>query len=269
MTELSTYPAPLERLTTLDVDEDQRPADVDYHALGLEQRDVPALIRIATDRRYDTASLPAAWAPLHAWRALGALRAAEAAEPLTTLFDRAHDDDWILDDLPRALGKIGQPAIPAITQYLAHPTRPVWGRIGAATALAAIGARYPEVREDCVVALTNQLRLFAEQDADLNAFLICSLLDLHAVESAREMEQAFVADRVELSVNGDWEDVQVELGLVPARLTPPRRSWARMFDAPRSEAPPPRHYPSRSRRATEKRRRKTARQSKRRNRRRK
>ena len=36
------------------------------------------------------------------------------------------------------------------------------------------------------------------------------------------MEQAFAANSVELFVAGDWEDVQVELGLLPARKTRPK-----------------------------------------------
>lgn len=41
------------------------------------------------------------WAPVHAWRALGQLRATEAIEPLITLF---HDveDEWNNFDLPLA-----------------------------------------------------------------------------------------------------------------------------------------------------------------------
>lgn len=34
------------------------------------------------------------------------------------------------------------------------------------------------------------------------------------------MAAAFEADAVELSVCGDWEDVQVEMGLLAARITP-------------------------------------------------
>lgn len=105
MPQPETYPAPLDRLHALGLDETERPASVDYLALGIGPEDIPSLIGIATDRRYDTAMLPVAWASLHAWRALGALRAVEAIEPLMTLLDRIDDDDddWILDDVPRAL----------------------------------------------------------------------------------------------------------------------------------------------------------------------
>ncbi len=43
------YPAPLDRLHALGLDETEQPAGVDYRALGIGPDDVPALIRIATD----------------------------------------------------------------------------------------------------------------------------------------------------------------------------------------------------------------------------
>ena len=106
--EPETYPAPLDRLQALGLDETEQPASIDYRELGSGPNDVPALIRIATDRRYETAMLPTAWAPLHACRALGAMRAVEAIEPLMSVLDRAGDDDWLLEDLPRILGLIGR-----------------------------------------------------------------------------------------------------------------------------------------------------------------
>ena len=270
MPQPETYPAPLDRLHALSLDETEQPASVDYLALGIGPEDIPELIGIATDRRYDTAILPTAWAPLHAWRALGALRAVEAVEPLTSLLDRTDDDDWILDDVPRALGLIGEPAIPIVARYLAQDEHPPWSRIAAGTALTHIAQRYPDVRANSVSAITDQLRLFENQDPELNAFLVSELLDLRAVESASVMGQAFAADRIDISINGDWEDVQVELGLLPTRLTPPPRYRSSLFDRPRLEPPEAAARPqaTRARRAAEKRRRKIAKQSKRRNRRR-
>ena len=181
------YPAPLYPLNSLGLDESEQPASVDYRALGIGPDAIPALISIVADRRYDTALLPAAWAPLHAWRALGALRAVEAVEPLTALLARSADDDWLLDDVPRALGMIGAPAIRRLTEYLAEREHPVWSRIAAATALTEIAQQHPDVRVDCVNVLADQLRLFATQDSEFNGFLIADLLDLRAVESASLM----------------------------------------------------------------------------------
>jgi hypothetical protein len=62
----------------------------------------------------------------------------------------------------------------------------------------------------------------------LNGAIISELLDLEAVEAAPQMKQAFAAGVVDESVAGDWEDVQIELGLKEKRDTP-----ARFRDFPR------------------------------------
>ncbi len=59
-----------------------------------------------------------------------------------------------------------------------------------------------------------QLERFAENDEELNAFLIYSLVNLKALEAAPLIERAFAADRVDTFIMGDWYDVQVELGLM-------------------------------------------------------
>jgi len=46
------------------------------------------------------------------------------------------------------------------------------------------------------------------------------LVELKAVESKLTIERAFAADSVDSTVMGDWEDVQVDLGLIPARRSP-------------------------------------------------
>lgn len=269
MTDFELYPPPLEQLNALQVDESARPASVEYRALGIEQKDVPALIRILADRRYDTAFMPAAWAPLHAWRALGELRAVEAVEPMVALFDRYDDDDWVLEDVPRALALIGAPAIPALARHMAERKHIVWSRIAAADALREIARQYPDVRAECVAILAGQLGEFAGDDAGFNGLLIHDLLELQAVESAPVIEAAYAAERVELEINGDWEDVQVELGLLPARITRRPRYRPAQFDLLPREAAPQQPARSRSRSVTEKRRKKIAKQSRRRNRRRK
>ena len=45
-------------------------------------------------------------------------------------------------------------------------------------------------------------------------------MELEAVEAAPLMERAFVANLVDESLRGDWEEVQMDLGLKPFRETP-------------------------------------------------
>jgi hypothetical protein len=85
------YPPPLDGLNALDLDETDHFETIDYRTVGITETDVPALIRIAINPRFDTAPLPAAWAPLQACRALGMLGAVEAIDPLLTLLDQRGD----------------------------------------------------------------------------------------------------------------------------------------------------------------------------------
>ena len=57
----------------------------DYPALGLRMEHVPDLIRMTLDDELHGADSDSreVWAPLHAWRALGQLRAESAIKPLT------------------------------------------------------------------------------------------------------------------------------------------------------------------------------------------
>lgn len=56
-----------------------------------------------------------------------------------------------------------------------------------------------------------------------------NLTDLKAVEAASIMEEAFAADTVDLSIQGDWEDTQIRLGLLHERLTP-KPNYHPLFD---------------------------------------
>jgi hypothetical protein len=156
------------------------------------------------------------WAPIHAWRALGQLRAEAAIEPLLTLVERSEewDDDWGLSELPEVLGEIGAAAIEPAANYLAEANHNEWARITAAEALGKIGGRHPEVRSECVAKLAAQLEKFTEQSEALNAFLIMPLLDMRALEVTPLMEQVYAAGRVDETIVGNWEDAQVELGLL-------------------------------------------------------
>jgi len=78
-----------------------------------------------------------------------------------------------------------------------------------------------------VEALQAGLEQFERNDETVNSFIISYLADLKAVEAAPLVERAYQADVVDLSVQGDFEDWQIELGLLEKRLTPPPRyHWA-------------------------------------------
>jgi len=196
----------------------------DHEALGIGPQHVPDLIRMATDMALHRARTesPVIWAPVHAWRILGQLQAPAAIEPLVDLLRLIDedDDDWASEDLPPVLGGFGAPALPALSRFLRDKSRGIWARIAASSSLGEMAQRYPETRAACVAVLTEELERFAEADHEFNGFLIWTLVDLEAVESAPVMEQAFAVDAVDVSLLGDWEETQIELGLLDERSTP-------------------------------------------------
>ena len=207
----------------------------DYAALGISMDAVPDLIRMATDEQLNNGpqKSPLVWAPVHAWRALGQLRAPEAIAPLLTLFQRVDDfeDEWVQSDLPEALAQIGALALGPTVDYLADTTHGEWARVSAADALGHIGQTHPELRAECVARLAAQLGKFAEQSETLNAFLVSPLWDLRAVEAMPVIEYAFASGRVDESVMGDLEDVQIHFGLKAKREHPPKpNSLTEMHD---------------------------------------
>lgn len=207
----------------------------DYLDLGLEPEHVDELIEMATDEElnWSDSDTLEVWAPVHAWRALGQLRATAAIEPLLHLFHELEDSDWAGDELPVVYGMIGREAVPALARYLGDERHGLFPRITAAGSLARIGATDPSARAGCVEVLSRSLAWFERNDPSLNGFLISYLVDLRAVEAAPLMERVFAGGNVDITIRGDWEDIQVDLGLKAARETPRPRLFPEMFDAPR------------------------------------
>lgn len=222
----SSYPAPVDKLLTFG--ECRNFGDwPNYLELGFGPEHVNDLIRMATDAELNLADSDSleVWAPTHAWRTLGQLRAEAAVAPLINLFDQIDpEDDWAPNELPIVMGMIGPAAIPALAAVVADPAAKKNSRTCAGESLAEIGQEYPESREACVKSLVAGLELFAQNAPELNGFFIANFLDLDAIEAAPVIERAFAAGRVDESIAGDWEDVQVEFGFIEERRTKPKYS---------------------------------------------
>jgi hypothetical protein len=212
------YPEPVDKLLTYGRPE---PSDAqnwpDYLELGLGPEHIPDLLRMTADEELWEAGEDASenWAPVHAWRALGQLRAVNALEPLLHLLVERVRDDWAIDELPQVYGLIGAAAIPTIEAYLADKShQEATGLI--AESLEIMTKLHPEDKPEAVAALIRLLENFEENDEELNGALISSLVDLKVLEALPLIERAFAANRVDEFMTGDWDNVQVELGLKEA-----------------------------------------------------
>ena len=66
-------------------------------------------------------------------------------------------DDWLEDDMPDVLARFGPTVLPELTAFLMDPSRGSAPRCVVADAVANLGDEFPEVRDNCVDVLTQQL----------------------------------------------------------------------------------------------------------------
>jgi hypothetical protein len=202
---------------------------LDYAEYGIGSDHVDDLVRMATDPDLLWAEMdtPESWAPVHAWRALGQLRASIAVDSLVELLPHVERDDWIGSELPRVFESIGASSIGALSDYVENESNGTFDRGVAAEALVRIARADGAYRGEIVETLSAVLARYDRNDPLLNSLVMGCLVDLGAVEKASIMESVFQSGRFDLRNLGDWEDVQMELGLLNERITPsPLRSSA-------------------------------------------
>lgn len=170
--------------------------------LAYGQAAVPTLIALATDDMLYLLDddVPDIWAPYHAIRLLGELRAEEAVAPLMTLI--AQDDDYIDQILPESLGRIGRPALEPLRVALFGPDLDLYGTARVGNALAEVAERHPELRSDVIGSLTARVERDdpSEDAVTLRAFLASDLAHLRAVEAAPSVRRAYQEDLIDESV---------------------------------------------------------------------
>jgi hypothetical protein len=218
---VTRYEPPIDSLLRLGESHVAAEAWPEYEQLGVSREHVPELVGMATDDHLlNEAEEPASWAPVHAVRALGQLRAEEAVAPLIGLLDVYEPEDVGAQSLLVALGMIGPVVLPPIASFLARRDVDLYRRALAGEAVAEVARYHPDARQSSIAVLAEALRHFVVQPPELNGLLVSSLLNLDAIEVVELIRQAYEADAVAIDINGDWEDVQVELGLLAHRVSP-------------------------------------------------
>ncbi len=218
----TSYLAPLDQLLTLGEPTGEKWQN--YLELGFTEHHIADLIMIILDEElyYGNPEGSEIWAPVHAWRTLGQLKAITAAESLLTLLTRIDDDgdDWISSEIPVVFKMLGPKTIPILEHYIETNENELWANVSAIHCLEMIGNKYEKSRTKCIEILANQLKKCEEYDEGYNAFLVSYLINLKAVEAIDVIAEAFNGDFVDLSVCGDLEEVEIVLGLRKERATP-------------------------------------------------
>ena len=196
----------------------------DYLALGFTEAHIPELIKMAEDENllWAMSDTPEVWAPIHAWRTLGQLKAETAVPTLVKRLRLADEnDDWAGEDIPSALAMIGPKAIPAVEAFINNKKNGISAKLAASELFIKLFERDPAYKQELKVAITRCLEKFRDNDPELNAVLISHAIDFKATEMLPLIQDAFEADRVDLMVSGDFEDVEIHMGIRKERSSPP------------------------------------------------
>lgn len=183
---------------------------------------VPELIAMATDPALFEAEGIETWASVHAWRALGQLRAQEAVGPLIQLMRDYTEDDWIDSDMRYVFPQIGPVSMPTLLALLEDPAAVAEAKTGVPEILEMIAKTYPDTRDHVVEGLTRVLSNYRENDEGLNGFIITSLVELKATPALPLIRDAFEADAVDEFIL-TWHHVLEAFGL-PADAPRPNLS---------------------------------------------
>lgn len=210
-----TLAAPIAALLKLGVPRGiQDVAWPDYREFGVGPEHIQALIEIATNQdliQMTDEDEPSAWAPVHAWRALGQLRAVDAVTPLLGLLHGVRDNDWVIEEMPDVFALIGEPAFSPLAEYLSSHDFPAYSRMIAATSLMQIALREPHLRGLAVEILAEVLSTYRENSPGMNGVLIANLVELDAYEKTDLIHHVFIDSKVDRFIVGDWRDVRLRL----------------------------------------------------------
>ncbi len=222
-----SYPAILDQFSQIQAD----PYDLDQHdllALGITTEMIPDLIGTILDEKYyDDDDSIEGYPHLFAYIALGQLKTIAAIDGLILGVKKwSHTDwfEWFCEAMPEIFGSIGPIAIPQLIELLQDETLTFNARTSALQYLDPIVAAHPEERDRCIAVIAKELEQFADNDPEFNGHLVMSLVgDFKAVEVAPLIESAYDSEQVDFRFIGDWEDVQIELGLLTERTTPRKK----------------------------------------------
>jgi len=133
--------------------------------------------------------------PLHA---LGVLRYMEEAfvpqmARLLPLFEA--QDETLAEEVGYLLGAMGEPAFQLLSATLKESSNSTAIRSGAVDALLVVAEATPELEEACLSLFLETLE--KDTDAEVNTFIVCSLMELGAKETYPAIEEAYKQGRVD------------------------------------------------------------------------
>lgn len=207
----ASFAAPVAELLTLGepLFGPERPNYVAAH--GFTHEHVPELLRMLDAREFDELDEDdvRSWAPIHAARALGQLRAEQAIEPLIDFARRHPQDDYLV--LEQIMEDIGPPAVEALLQWLRLAAD--YEHMTPVEALKRIALAHPSERTRITSELAAVLLNFERRPEPLNALLCDALCALDATAHRALVAQVLDSGRFDESFVDELAAVDAWAGL--------------------------------------------------------
>jgi hypothetical protein len=185
-----------------------------YAEFEIGRAHVPDLIRLATDKRLHEIKRTQTyhWAPMHAWRRLGQLRAREAAQPLTELF--IFLDSLIVQELPTVYAMIGPETIGTLAAVMNDDSASPIARTTALTCLRVMADEHPQVYDLCTGIMITQLEQGEANGPMLNSFLVRQLVEMGADSAVEAIIKAYNEAEIWENISGTLKENLIRLGVV-------------------------------------------------------
>lgn len=171
------------------------------------------------------------WAPVHAVRILGELRAAAAVEPLLRWLGA--EGEALAQAVPLALARIGEPALAPLMAYAQDTTQPLRARAAALEALVRMIGPHPDVQDRVVDYLRQIVRGEDKREAEFRAFAVVGLCDISDDQAWDDILAAYRQNRIAkrlITVNearenmlargGNWKLREAAQSIIPQYEAP-------------------------------------------------
>jgi hypothetical protein len=195
----------------------------DYAKLGFTQDDVELLIEIALDYdfKYTDSSIEVEqYTPCHAIMALGQFEAVEALEPLLKRLDIFEDYDYYREALIYYIRKIAYLKIDVLIDYFLDKDNFTGLRILVVEGMEEALKKDKIIDKKVEEAFIRYLQRDDELDDFLNPMVIFMLIDITKDRHIDLIRQVFDTKPVDTFYSGDFEDIEVRLGLKKERTKP-------------------------------------------------
>lgn len=213
----------------------------DYEKFGFTKEDIPELLRLAIDIRYEDFYDYEEYekeidrffyATIYAVEILGRLQAIEAIKPILEKLYENEDNDFLIESMPNFFGDMGVNAIEILKEHIRSRDEV---QLILFEVFKHILEKHPE-EEDLISSFLIDYLNTTKSDSLHITFGLLALVDCSGAKHIEFIREIFKTKDIDYSIFGDIESIEIRLGLREKRDTPLAGFWS--FDEDEYEDKP-------------------------------